>query len=141
MGVVFPAIRNGTEDLGLGAGADDSFFLASAEEPGCSFCKDSRSSGNRRSIPGFSGGMVSSFLTFVMLTLMSRVPRSSPTIAPSMEMTFPFSAIFPLASIGTDLGFVFLPVEYLVLHLKRLRTHSEILSKVSLLGTLAWTAA
>ena len=36
------------------------------------------------------GGMVSSFLTFVTLTLMSRVPRSSPTIALSMEMTFPF---------------------------------------------------
>ena len=96
MGVVFPAIRNGTEDLGLGAGADDSFFLASAEEPGCSFYKDSRSSGNRRSIPGFPAGMVSSFLTFVMLTLMGRVPRSSPTIAPSMEMTFPFSHIPPL---------------------------------------------
>ena len=118
-------MRSGTEDFGLGAGADDSFFLESAEEPACSFCKDSHSSGKRRSIPGFPGGMVSSFLTFVMLTLMSRVPRSSPTIAPSMEMTFPFSHIPPL------LGFVFLPVEYLVLHLKRLRTHSEILSKVS----------
>ena len=87
-GVVFPAVRNGTEDLGLGAGADDSFFLVSAEEPGCSFCKDSRSSGSRRSSPGFPGGMVSSFLSFVMLTLMSRVPRSIPTIAPSKEMTF-----------------------------------------------------
>ena len=32
----------------------------------------------------------------------------------------------------STLGFVFLPVKYLVLHLKRLRTHSEILSKVSL---------
>ena len=127
MGVVFPAMRNGTEDFGLGAGADDSFFLESAEEPACSFCKDSRSSGKRRSIPGF-GGMVSSFLTFVMLTLMSRVPRSSPTIAPSMEMTFLFYS--SLASIETDLGFVFLPVKYLVLHLKRLRTHSGILSKV-----------
>ena len=52
LGVVFPAMRNGTEDFGLGAGADDSFFLESAEEPVCSFCKDSRSSGKRRSIPG-----------------------------------------------------------------------------------------
>ena len=85
----------------------------------------------RTSIPGFPGGMVSSFLTFVVLALMSRVPRSSPTIAPSMEMTFPFSHIPPLASIGADLGFIFLPVKYLVLRLKRRRTHSEILSKVS----------
>ena len=35
LGVVFPAMRNGTEDFGLGAGADDSFFLESAEEPSC----------------------------------------------------------------------------------------------------------
>ena len=42
-----------------------------------------------------------------------------------------FQPYSSLASIGTDLRFVFLPVEYLVLHLKRLRTHSEILSKVS----------
>ena len=33
LGVVFPAMRNGTEDFGLEAGADDSFFLVSAEEP------------------------------------------------------------------------------------------------------------
>ena len=38
-GVVFPAMRSGTEDFGLGAGADDSFFLESAEEPSFSFCK------------------------------------------------------------------------------------------------------
>ena len=57
----------------------------------------------------FFGGMVSSFLTFVMLTLMNRVPRSSPTMAPSREMTFPYSSF---ASVGTNLGLVFLPVKY-----------------------------
>ena len=43
-------MRNGTEDFGLGAGADDSFFLESAEEPACSFCEDSRSSGLQEKI-------------------------------------------------------------------------------------------
>ena len=50
----------------------------------------------KKSIPGFPGGMVSSFLTFVMLTLMSLDPKSSPTFAPSKEMTFPFNHIPPL---------------------------------------------
>ena len=75
--------------------------------------------------------MVSSFLTFVMLTLMSLDPRSSPTIAPSKEMTFHFSHS-SFASVGTNLGFVFLPVKYIVLHLKRFGAHPEVLSKVSL---------
>ena len=40
-----------------------------------------------------SARTLSHFLTFVMLTLMSRGPRSSPTIAPSKETTFPLNHI------------------------------------------------
>ena len=94
---------------------DDPFFLESVEEPPCSSCKDSFSSGNKKSIPGFPTGMASSFLTFVMLTLMSLVPRPSPTVAPSKEMAFTFSHTPP---VGTNLGFVFLPVKYFVLILE-----------------------
>ena len=68
LGVVFPATRNGLEVDGARVLA----HLATRIK------------------------MVSSFLTFVMFTLMSRVPRSSPTITPSREMTFPISHIPPL---------------------------------------------
>ena len=58
-------------------------------------------------IPGFPGGLVSSFLTFVMLTLVFVFPRSNIAIAPSREnASLLIYASF--ASIGTNLGFVFL---------------------------------
>ena len=51
LGVVFPAMRNGVEVDGLGVGVNDTFFLESDEDPPCSFCKGSCSSGNK-TIPG-----------------------------------------------------------------------------------------
>ena len=72
--------------------------------------------------------MVSSFLTFVILTLMSLDPRSSPTIAPSKEKTF--SRIPPC--FHRNESWICLPaVKYLVLRLKRFGAHAEVLSKVS----------
>ena len=61
---------------------------------------------------------------------------------------FSFQPSSSLTSIGTNLGFVFLPVKYLVLQLKRFGAHPEVLSKVSsdVLGSTsllecAWIAA
>ena len=48
--------RNGCLCLevdGLEVSGNDTFFLESDVDPPCSFCKDSCSSGNKRSIPGF----------------------------------------------------------------------------------------
>ena len=113
LGVVFPAMCNVLEVGGLGVGVND---FGKDEDPPCSFCKDSCSSGNKRSIPGFLQRMVSSFLTFVMLTLMSRVPRSSSAIAPSKEMTLPLNHIPPLLPSERILD-LFLPVKYPVIRL------------------------
>ena len=52
LGVVFPAMRSGLEVDGLGG--NDNFFLESDEDPPCSFCKDSCSSGNKKINSGFS---------------------------------------------------------------------------------------
>lgn len=91
-----------TEEL-----ADVSFLLELAEEVPGSFCKAS-----------FLCGRVSSFQAFVMFTLMSRVSRSRPANA-------------SFAFLGTNLGFVLLPIKYFASCLKRLRDRSQILRKVS----------
>ena len=138
-GLDFPAMRNGREDAGFGVGMDDPFFLESVEEPPCSSCKDSFSSGNKKSIPSFPGGMVSSFLTFVMLTLMSQSCseiKSNHCSFQGNDFSFqPYSSL----TVGTNLGFVFLPVKHLVLQLKRFGAHPEVLSKVSS-DVLGWTS-
>ena len=98
-------------------------FLEPAEEPPCSFCKASFLSG----ITSQCSAIRRNCLIFSDLFQVNLEANH----CSFKTNNLPFQPNCSFASIGTNLGLVFLPVKCLVLHLKRFGAHSKIVCKVS----------